>query len=99
ASGHPIDITVNVKPATIAECPMTPCTYVGKKLDKPIIKAPEVSVAILANAIKRCPHNFNGIIGALALVSHHKNTPNPRTKTSVRINVGDDNQSQATPPS
>src|SRR5699024_11413445 len=45
-SGHPTDIIVNVKPATTAVRPITPCTYVGKKLDKPIMIAPDVKVAI-----------------------------------------------------
>src|SRR5699024_11878257 len=72
ASGHPTDIIVNVKPATTAVRPITPCTYVGKKLDKPIMIAPDVKVAIFAKATSLSCHNRSGIIGEKAFFSLHK---------------------------
>src|SRR5699024_392724 len=99
ASGHPTDIIVNVKPATTAVRPITPCTYVGKKLDKPIMIAPDVKVAIFAKATSLSCHNRSGIIGEKAFFSLHKKAAMPIINTVSNMNVGPDNHSHSVPPS
>src|SRR5699024_9548517 len=90
ASGHPTDIIVNVKPATTAVRPTTPCTHVRNKLDIPIMLAPDVKVAVFAQPTSLSCHNRSGITGEKAFCSLHKKARMPSRNTVSNINVGPD---------
>ncbi len=56
AIGQPSDMAVNVRPATVGPYPMTPCTYVGAYVTRPIISRPAAKVATLARRINGSRH-------------------------------------------